>query len=229
MHEVIWTDALLDEWEEVIVDDHRRSAESAASVTAAIRAFFPESKVERDDYQHLIGEMSGADPDDHEHMAAAVAGGAAAILTRNRKHFPEEPLAERGVRVMDPDDYLCELTHEVPDEVAATVVRLAAEKQRPPKTPADLLDSLQHAGVPSFRRRCGSFLRRSPAEDARREDGRRAASTASPFVTHRGRRPVVGVAIHSEAMPFRGLILETSAGLRVWPFQGQTSALVDRW
>jgi predicted nucleic acid-binding protein len=150
VHEVIWTDALLNEWEEVIVRDHRRSAESAASVTAAIRAFFPESKVERDDYQHLIGEMSGADPDDHEHMAAAVAGGAAAILTRNRKHFPEEPLAERGVRVMDPDDYLCELTDEVPDEVAATVVRLAAEKQRPPKTPDDLLGSLRHAGVPRF-------------------------------------------------------------------------------
>ena len=83
-------------------------------------------------------------------IAATVERLGAELLTRNRKHFPEEPLAERGVRVMDPDDYLCELTHEVPDEVAATVVRLAAEKQRPPKTPADLLDSLQHAGVPRF-------------------------------------------------------------------------------
>jgi len=160
--------------------------------------------VERDDYQHLIGEMSGADPDDHEHMAAAVAGGAAAILTRNRKHFPEEPLAERGVRVMDPDDYLCELTHEVPDEVAATVVRLAAEKQRPRRRLTIYSAACGTPMCPGSRTRCGSFLRRSPAEDARREDGRRAASTASPFVTHRGRRPVVGVAIHSEATPFRG-------------------------
>lgn len=39
VHEVIWTDALLDEWEEVIVGNYRRSAESAASVTATIRAF----------------------------------------------------------------------------------------------------------------------------------------------------------------------------------------------
>ena len=55
VHEVIWTDALLDEWEEVIVGDHRRSAESAASVTAAIRAFFPRarwnaSQLAADDY-----------------------------------------------------------------------------------------------------------------------------------------------------------------------------------
>lgn len=150
VHEVIWTDALLDEWEEVIVGNYRRSAESAASVTAAIRAFFPESKVERDDYQHLIEQMPGADPDDHEHMAAAVAGGAATVITRDQKDFPESPLAERGVRVMEPDAYLCELTDEVPDQVAATVVRLAAEKQRPPKTPDDLLANLQHAGVPRF-------------------------------------------------------------------------------
>lgn len=150
VHEVIWTDTLLDEWEQVIVGDHRRSAESAASVTAAIRAFFPESKVERDDYEHLIGEMPGEDADDRQHMAAAVSGGAAAILTRNRRDFPEKPLTKRGVRVMDPDDYLCELVDEVPVELAATVVRLAAEKERPPRTPADLLASLHHAGVPRF-------------------------------------------------------------------------------
>lgn len=94
--------------------------------------------------------MPGEDPDDHQHMAAAVAGGAAAILTRNRKDFPEKSLAERGVRVMEPDTYLCELTDELPDEVAATIVRLAAEKKRPPKTPDDLLDNLQRAGVPRF-------------------------------------------------------------------------------
>jgi hypothetical protein len=78
--------------------------------------------------------MPGNDPDDREHMAAAIAGGAAVILTRNPKDFPSAPLAERGVRVMDPDAYLCELVRELPDEVANTIVRLAAEKQRPPKT-----------------------------------------------------------------------------------------------
>lgn len=37
VHEVIWTDALLDEWEEVIVREQKRTVETAASVAAAIR------------------------------------------------------------------------------------------------------------------------------------------------------------------------------------------------
>ena len=55
-----------------------------------------------------------------------------------------------GVRVTDPDQYLCELLDEVPQEVTATAVRLASEKRRPPKTPHDLADDLAKAGVPSF-------------------------------------------------------------------------------
>jgi predicted nucleic acid-binding protein len=149
-HEVIWTDALLDEWEEVIVRVHKRTPETAASVTAAIRDFFDDSKVERGEYEHLIDEMPGADPDDHEHMAAAVARQPCIILTRDMAGFPSNPLAARGVRVTDPDTYLCELADELPSEVADTVVRLAGEKRRPPKTPRDLLDDLAGAGVPGF-------------------------------------------------------------------------------
>lgn len=150
VHEVIWTDALLDEWERVIVGEQKRSEKTAASITAAIRGFFADTKIERDDYEHLIGEMPGDDPDDHEHMAAAVAAGATVLLTRNARDFPSEPLAARGLRVTDPDTYLCELAGELPDEVADTVVRLADEKQKPPKTAAMLLDDLGHAGVPRF-------------------------------------------------------------------------------
>ena len=153
VHEVIWTDSLLDEWEEVIVREHQRSAETAASVTAAVREFFADSKVARTAYEHLLGAMPGDDPDDHEHMAAAIAGGAGVLLTCNTKDFPAKALAAHGVRVVDPDTYLCELADELPDEVVDTIIRLADEKTRPPKTPADLLDDLERAGVPRFAKR----------------------------------------------------------------------------
>jgi hypothetical protein len=157
-HEVIWTDALLDEWEEVIVREQKRTAETAASVTAAIREFFGDSKVERGEYEHLIDEMPGADPDDHEHMAAAVVRQPCTILTRDTASFPNEPLAKRGVRVTDPDTYLCDLAEELPGEVADTVIRLAGEKRRPPKTPQDLLDDLAGAAVPRFAEKVRAVL-----------------------------------------------------------------------
>lgn len=150
VHEVVWTDALLDEWEDVIVREQRRSPETAASITAAIRAFFSDTKVERAAYAHLVDEMPGPDPDDHQHMAAAVARQPCTILTRNTKDFPSRPLAARGVTVADPDAYLCALVNALPAEVTDTVVRLAAEKRRPPKSPHDLLDNLESAGVPRF-------------------------------------------------------------------------------
>lgn len=150
VHEVIWTDDLLDEWERVIVREHKRSPESAAQITNAVRGFFEDSKVERDEYAHLIEEMPGKDPDDHAHMAAAVARQPCTILTNNAKDFPPGPLAKRGVRVTDPDSYLCEIVQELPGEVVDTLVRLAAEKTRPPKTAHDLMDDLEHAGVPRF-------------------------------------------------------------------------------
>ena len=111
IHDVIWTDALLDEWERVIVREQQRTAATAASVTAAIREYFADSKVERDEYEHLIDQMPGPDEDDHEHMAAAVARQPCTILTKNTKDFPSKPLRERGVRVVDPDVYPVSYTH----------------------------------------------------------------------------------------------------------------------
>jgi len=164
VHEVIWTNALLDEWEEVIVREHKRTPESATGVTRAIREFFQDGRVRRDEYEHLLSEMPGPDEDDHEHMAAALARQPCTILTRDAKHFPGESLADRGVRVAHPDTYLGELLGELPGEVTDTLVRLAAEKKRPPKTAQDLLDDLAAAGVPRFAAKARSILAKREAE-----------------------------------------------------------------
>jgi predicted nucleic acid-binding protein len=73
-HEVLWSEALLTEWERVIVREQRRSAASAASITAAIREYFSDSEVREPDYVGMIEDMPGNDPDDRLHMAAAIAG-----------------------------------------------------------------------------------------------------------------------------------------------------------
>ncbi len=94
--EVIWTDDLLDEWERVIVGRHKRSPESAARITAVVREFFQDSKVDRDEYDDLVAEMPGKDPDDHAHMAAAVVRQPWTILTNNERTSRRDP-SRRGV------------------------------------------------------------------------------------------------------------------------------------
>ncbi|MFC7535028.1 PIN domain-containing protein [Actinoplanes sp. GCM10030250] len=158
VHEVLWTQALLAEWERVIVRAQRRPAASAAAITAAIREYFADSEVPEPAYAQLIDQMPGKDPDDRVHMAAAIAGRAVALVTWNLADFPAEELASRGLRVCTPDDYLCGLLDAWPDEVLGSIVRLAGEKRRPPMTPVDLTALLAKAGVPAFAHRLQAIL-----------------------------------------------------------------------
>jgi predicted nucleic acid-binding protein len=158
VHEVLWTQALLAEWERVIVRAQRRSAASAAAITAAIREYFADSEVLEPAYAHLIEQMPGKDPDDGVHMAAAIAGRAAAIVTWNLADFPAEELASHGVRVCTPDSYLCDLLDVWPDEVLNSVVRLAGEKRHPPMTPVDLTNLFAKAGIPALAQRLQAML-----------------------------------------------------------------------
>lgn len=158
VHQVLWTDELLDEWERVIVREHHRTEETAASVTTAIREFFADSRIGRERYAHLIAQMPGDDPDDRPHMAAAVAAQVDALVTVNLRDFPAGPLGERGVRVVEPDTYLVELFDEQPDEVVATIVRIAGEKSRPPMTPLGVLAALRGAGLARFPERIAPRL-----------------------------------------------------------------------
>ncbi|RZU44761.1 putative nucleic acid-binding protein [Streptomyces sp. BK022] len=150
VHEIVWSERLLAEWERVIVREGRRSAESAAAVGRAVRRFFADCEIAAESYEHLVDAMPGDDPDDRHHAAAAVASGASTLVTWNLADFPAGELAERGVRVIDPDAYLCELYGDLPDEVTDTVVGLAAEKRNPPVTTSDAVARLAKAGLPGF-------------------------------------------------------------------------------
>ncbi|WP_326552048.1 PIN domain-containing protein [Micromonospora sp. NBC_01813] len=150
VHEVLWTQALLAEWERVIVREQHRTAASAAAITSAIREYFADSEIPESAYTRLVAQMPGDDPDDRVHMAAAIAGGAEAIVTWNQADFPAVPLAARRIRVCAPDGYLCGLFDAWPDEVLGSIVRLAGEKRRPPMSPTDLTSLLAKAGVPDF-------------------------------------------------------------------------------
>ncbi|MFF7382725.1 hypothetical protein [Streptomyces griseoluteus] len=70
VHEIVWSERLLAEWERVIVREGRRSAESAAAVSRAVRRFFADCEITAASYEHLVDAMPGDDPDDRHHAAA---------------------------------------------------------------------------------------------------------------------------------------------------------------
>jgi hypothetical protein len=85
LHEFLWTDALLTELAEKLQEKGVRSRPSIERICDGIRTTFPEGEVLRSTYAHIVSEMPGADPDDHEHAAAAVAAGATLLITNDTK------------------------------------------------------------------------------------------------------------------------------------------------
>jgi excisionase family DNA binding protein len=150
IHDVMWSDDLLNEWERVIVREHHRSPDAAAAITATIRQFFADTRIPAESYRQLVAEADGPDPDDNAHMAAAVAGEVEWLVTWNAKDFDCGFTRQNAIKIVDPNRYLCALYEDLPNEMLATVTRLAAGKRRPPMTPAELVNALGRAGVNEF-------------------------------------------------------------------------------
>ncbi len=74
LHEVVWTEDLLDELARVWVEQGARTAEVAAKVCDDIRRAFVGQDVPRHEYEALIESMPGNDTDDHVHAAGRSAG-----------------------------------------------------------------------------------------------------------------------------------------------------------
>ena len=150
IHQVLWTDDLLDELARTWVEKGARSSGAAAKICADIRSTFIQQGIARDEYDHLIASMPGNDPDDHPHAAAATVRAPCVILTRNLKDFPAEPLATYDVTVSAPDEYLTDIFDRHPAELVGIVQEMAADRRNPPMAPSDVAEALERAGVPKL-------------------------------------------------------------------------------
>ena len=113
MFQPLWSARVLEEWRRAVAAKLGPEAEDAATAAAhAMQAAFPGASVAAD--PGLEATLHLPDPADTHVLAAAVAGGAGAILTFNLRDFPRRTLAGHGIEARHPDGFLWELlsTHE---------------------------------------------------------------------------------------------------------------------
>ena len=126
IHDIIWSEDLLteldDKWREGRTEGKRVPSEGAAAAALeGIRRTFADTRIDRHAYEHLIDHIPGNDEDDKLHIAAAKAGGATHIVTSDDSGgFPQDEIAELGIHVHLPDDYLTSLAVEIPDDWPST-------------------------------------------------------------------------------------------------------------
>jgi hypothetical protein len=117
-----------------------------------------------------LGARGFPDPGDRHVVAAAVAAGATVVVTANIRDFPEVLMAEFGLAVMSPDEFLLGLLGQEEAAMTAVVVKVAAALRNPERSPGDILAALALAGAPGFAARVRRPGSPASAVLARRRD-----------------------------------------------------------
>lgn len=155
LYRPLWSDRILAEAQYAIAEI--RPGADAAKRFAVMRQAFSDALVSGWEWRE--GSISLPDPDDRHVVAAAIHGGAHAIVTANVADFPSAPLRPLGLEAVHPDDFLLDQLDLSPATIVQVISEQAADTRRPPLRRQDLAAILSRAGVPRF---AGEVLRLMP-------------------------------------------------------------------
>lgn len=146
-----WTARIHEEWIGNLVAASRAPLNRLSRTRDLMNRALPDADVQG--WEQLMDGLVLPDPDDCHVLAAALAAGAATILTMNLRDFPASALTARGVQAVHPDGFLCELHDADPELVRASAEAAHANLSRSTPSVADYLDALERQGLPALAQR----------------------------------------------------------------------------
>ncbi|WP_444460276.1 RSP_2648 family PIN domain-containing protein [Rhodobacter capsulatus] len=123
----LWSDRILEEWARAAARLSSGDEAFARGEIAALKARFPRASVAP--RPGLESRLHLPDENDIHVLAAAISGGAEAIVTQNRADFPRGVLAAEGLSRLDADGFLWALSADHPAPVATVVERVRAKAE----------------------------------------------------------------------------------------------------
>lgn len=146
MYRPLWSERILTEAQEATEEIH--PGIDVTKRLAMMREAFEDAMVTG--WEELQNSMILPDEDDRHVVAAAVRGGADAIITANVADFPATALYPFGIEAVHPDEFLLDRLDLSPATVLQVIRQQASHAKRPPLTPQNLAAILGKAGVPRF-------------------------------------------------------------------------------
>ncbi|MFT4164298.1 MAG: PIN domain-containing protein [Microlunatus sp.] len=146
LYRPLWSEAILDELhlhEQLKLVD--RGSEPAAALASAdrlvarMRTSFGDALVTG--WKPLDGSFNLPDPDDEHVVAAAVAGGAGAIVTDNTKHFPPARVPAH-IQVLSGKEFAENTADVDPERAARALCEMSRRRTRTSQSPRELVDLL---------------------------------------------------------------------------------------
>ena len=117
----VWSPRILGEWTRAAARLGPEQARIAAVEAALLGDRWPGASIEA---QGGAEGLDLPDPADRHVVEAALAAGAAVIVTLNLRDFPRPAMAAAGLAARHPDSVLTEFWAEHPDAVAGAVARV---------------------------------------------------------------------------------------------------------
>ena len=141
LYRPLWSSAILAELEEhearKLVGRGSEQSDAAAAAERLIdhmNSTFDDACVQG--WEPLEGTYDLPDPDDEHVVAAAVVGGAGAIITLNLKDLPADKVPAH-IQVKTPAEFALETVEISPDRALRAVEKIANRRQRPPQNTVD--------------------------------------------------------------------------------------------
>lgn len=144
----LWSQAILDEVRRNVIAKRKVDPAMFDRTLALMNAAFNGAMV--DGWQPIAVGLELPDPDDRHVLAAAIAGGAQAVVTFNLVDFPAKQLEPHNVNAVHPDAFLLDQLDLAPARVLNALARQAQRFRKPPMDLSGLLARLERCDVPEF-------------------------------------------------------------------------------
>ena len=141
-----WTTHINDEWTRNLVANRPDIESKIGLLLEQVNAAVPDCLV--GDYEYLIDSVSLPDADDRHVLAAAIVGHADAIVTANLKDFPAKVMAQHGIEVQHPDDFIMNQLELRPFEALEVLKRVRAKRRNPACSASEFIDMVERSGLP---------------------------------------------------------------------------------
>lgn len=147
-----WSDCIHDEWmRNLLANRPDLTREKLDRTVGLMNAAVEDATISG--FSYLIPSLVLPDENDRHVLAAAIVGHADAIITFNLKDFPERIVAQYGLEVLHPDDFLVAQYELAQIRVLTLVKAMRKRLKNPPRTAAQLIETLESLGLPRFCKR----------------------------------------------------------------------------
>ncbi len=156
----LWSNEILEEWRHAAGRADFEMGGIAGVEIALLKASWPDAMVQTN--PEVIETLSLPDRNDRHVLAAAIAGEAEFLLTKNLKDFPTKTLARHDIIRREPDGFLMELAQNGPVDMLEVGRKVQARAVKASGRPQLIRPLLKRTGLP----RMGKFLEAAFGEES---------------------------------------------------------------